>query len=64
MLHKNNTKEKRDLKINDVVIQEDKITQCNNWRRGKVEELIVSRDSKSRGAVLPAYKKLKIQSFH
>ena len=33
---KNNTKEKRELKINDVVlIQDDKITPRNNWRRGK-----------------------------
>ena len=42
--HKNNTNEKRELKINDVVlIQDVKITPRNNWRRGKVEELVVSR---------------------
>ena len=57
---KNNTKEKLELKINDVVlIQDDKITSRNNWRRGKVEELIVSRDSKIRGAVLCVYNKKK-----
>ena len=62
--HKNNTKEKQELKINDVVlIQDDKITPGNNWRRGKVEELIVSRDSKIRGAVLPVYNKKKDSTF-
>ena len=31
---KNNTKEKRELKINGVVlIQDDKLTPCNNWRK-------------------------------
>ena len=43
--------------MNNVVIKGDKITQRNNWRRGEVEELIVSRDSKIRGAVLRVYKK-------
>ena len=44
LYHKNNTK-KRELKISDVVlIQDDKIAPCNNWRRRKVEELIVSRN--------------------
>ena len=52
------------MKINDVVIQDDKITQRNNWRRGKVEELIVSRDSKICGAVLRVYKKIKIHRFY
>ena len=61
---KNNTKEKLELKINDVVlIQDDKITPRNNWRRGKVEELIVSRDSKIRGAVLCVYNKKKDSTF-
>ena len=61
---KNNTKEKLELKINDVVlIQDDKITSRNNWRRGKVEELIVSRDSKIRGAVLCVYNKKKDSTF-
>ena len=62
--HKNNTKEKREFKINDVVlIQDDKIPSCNNWKRGKVEELIVSRDSKIRGAVLRVYNKKKGSTF-
>ena len=62
--HKNNTKEKWELKIkNAVLVQEDKITPRNNWRRGKVEELIVSRDSKIRGAVLRVYKKKKDSKF-
>ena len=61
---KNNTKEKLELKINDVVlIQDDKITSRNNWRRGKVEELIVSRDSKIRGAVLRVYNNNKDSMF-
>ena len=39
--HKNNTKEKREWKINDVVlIQDDKITPRSNWKRGKVENPI------------------------
>ena len=62
--HKNNTKEKWELKITDVVlIQDDKITPLNNWRREKVEELIVSRDSKIRGAVLRVYNKKKDSTF-
>ena len=61
---KNNTKKKRELKINDVVlIQDDKTTPRNNWRKGKVEELIVSRDSKIRGAVLRVYNKKKDSTF-
>ena len=52
------------MKINNVVlIQDDKITPHNNWRKGKVEELIVSRDSKIRGAVLRVYKKKKDHTF-
>ena len=36
LYHKNNTNEKRELKINDVVlIQDNKITSHNNWRREK-----------------------------
>ena len=63
--HKNNTKEKWELKINDVVlIQDDKITPRNNWRRGKVEELIVSRDSKIRDAILRVYNKRKTLRFY
>ena len=55
---KNNAKEKRELRSNDVVlIQDDKITLRTNWGRGKVEELIVGRDSKIRGAVLRVYSK-------
>ena len=55
---KNNAKEKRELRINDVVlIQDDKITLRTNWGRGKVEELIVGRDSKICGAVLRVYNK-------
>ena len=55
---KNNAKEKRELRINDVVlIQDDKITLRTNWGRGKVEEMIVGRDSKIRGAVLRVYNK-------
>ena len=62
--HKNNTKEKWELKLNyAVLIQDEKITPCNNWRRGKVEELIVSRDSKIRGAVLRVYNKKKDSKF-
>ena len=62
---KNNTKEKLELKINDVVlIQDDKITPRNNWRRGKVEELIVSRDSKIRDAILRVYNKRKTLRFY
>ena len=57
---KNNAKEKRELRINDVVlIQDDKITLRTNWGRGKVEELIVGRDSKIRGAVLRVYNKTR-----
>ena len=48
------------MKINDVVlIQHDKITPYNNWRKETVEELIVSRGSKIRGAVLRVYSKKK-----
>ena len=55
---KNNAKEKRELRSNDVVlIQDDKITLRTNWGRGKVEELIVGRDSKIRGTVLRVYNK-------
>ena len=62
--HKKNTKEKRELKINDVVlIQDDKITPRNNWRRGKVEELIVSSDSNICGAVLCLYNQKKDSTF-
>ena len=62
--HKNNTNEKRELKINNVVlIQDDKITPHNNWRKGKVKELIVSRDSKIRGTVLRVYQKKKGHTF-
>ena len=61
---KNNKYEKRELKINDVVlIQDDKITPRKNWRREKVEELIVRRDSKIRGAVLRVYNKKKDSTF-
>ena len=61
---KNNTKEKREVKINDVVlIQDNKITPRNNWKRGKVEELMVNRDSKIRGAVLRVYNKKKDSTF-
>ena len=39
--------------INDVVLtQNDKITPRNNWRKRKIEELIVSTDIKTCGAVL------------
>ena len=52
------------MKINDVVlIQNGKITPRNNWRRGKVEELIVRRDSKIRRAVLHVYNKKKDSTF-
>ena len=62
--HKNNTNEKRELKINNVVsVQDDKITPRNNWRRGKVVDLIVSRDSKICGAVLHVYNKKKDSTF-
>ena len=48
------------MKINDVVlIQDDKITPRNKWKRGKVEELIVSRDSEIPGAVLRVFNKKK-----
>ena len=59
--YKNNTNEKRELKVTDVVlIQDYKITPRNNWRRGKVEELIVS----SGGAVLRVCKKRKTVRFY
>ena len=62
--NKNNTKEKQELKINDeVLIQDDKITPCSNWKRGNIEELIVSRDSKIPGAVLRVYNKKKDSTF-
>ena len=62
--HKNNAKEKWELKINNVVlIQDDKITPHNNWRREKVEELIVSRESKIRAPVLGVYNKKKDSTF-
>ena len=52
---------KRELKINNVVlIQDDKITPRSNWKRGKVEELIVSRDC---GAVLRVYNKQEDSTF-
>ena len=64
LLTKINTKEKQELKINDVVLtQDDKITPRNNWRREKVEELIASRDSKISGAVLSVYNKKKESTF-
>ena len=44
-------------------MQEDKITQRNNQKRGKVEKLTVSRDSKIRGAVLRVYSKKKDSTF-
>ena len=48
------------MKINDVVlIQNDKITPRNNWRRKKVKELIVSKGSKIRGSILYVYNKKK-----
>ena len=48
------------MKINDVVlIQDDKITPRNNRKNGKVDELIVSKDSKIRDAVLRVYNKKK-----
>ena len=63
-MYKLKLKEKRELKINDVVlIQDDKMTPRNNCRRGKVEELIVSRDSKILGAVLRVYNKKKDSTF-
>ena len=62
--HKNNTNEKWELKINDVVlIQDDKITQRNNQRRGKVGEMIVCRDSKTRDVVLLVDNKRKDFTF-
>ena len=40
------------MKVNDVMlIQDNKITPHNKWRKEKVEELIVSTDSKVCGAV-------------
>ena len=52
------------MKINSVVlIQDDKITPYNNWRRKRVEELIVSRESKTRGAILRVYNKKKDSTF-
>ena len=52
------------MKIKDVVlIQDFKITPRNHWRREKVGELIVSRDSKIRGAVLRVYNKKKGSTF-
>ena len=47
-----------------MLIQDDKITPRHNWRREKVEELIVSRDSKIRGAVLRVYNKRKTLRFY
>ena len=41
-------------------MQDDKITPRNNWRWGKVEELIVS---KIFGAVLLVYNKKKDSTF-
>ena len=62
--HKSNTKEKRESKINNVLlIKDDKTTPSNNSKRGKVEELIVSRDIKTRGAVLRVYNKKKDSTF-
>ena len=46
------------MKINDVVfIKGEKFTPRDNWRKVKVEELTVSRESKIRGAVLSLYNK-------
>ena len=51
------------MKINDaVLIQDNKITPRNNWRREKVQ-LIVSKDCKIHGAVLRAYNKKKDSTF-
>ena len=41
-------------------MQDDKITPRNNWRRGKVEELILSKIC---GAVLRVYNKKKNSTF-
>ena len=41
-------------------MQDDKITPRNNWRRGKVEELILSKIC---GAVLHVYNKKKNSTF-
>ena len=47
------------MKTNDaVLIQDDKITPRNNWKKEK-EELIVCRDNKIQGAVLRVYNKKK-----
>ena len=52
------------MKIDDtILIQDDKITPRNSFRRGKVEELIVSRDSKILDAVLRVYNKKKDSTF-
>ena len=51
------------MKINNVLIQDDKITPRNNWGGGRVEELIVSRDSKLRGAGFRVYNKKKDSTF-
>ena len=61
--YKSNINEKRELKINNVLIQDDKITPRNNWGRGRVEELIVSRDGKLRGAEFRVYNKKKDYIF-
>ena len=52
------------MKINNVLlIKDDETTPSNNSKRGKVEELIVSRDIKTRGAVLRVYNKKKDSTF-
>ena len=46
------------MKTNDaVLIQDDKITPRNNWKKEK--ELIVCRDNTIQGAVLRVYNKKK-----
>ena len=48
------------MKINDVLlIKGHKITLPKNWRKGKVEDLIVSKDNDIHGAVLSVYNKRK-----
>ena len=44
-------------------MQDNKITPRNNQKRGKAEELMVSRDSKICGAVLRVYSKKKDSTF-
>ena len=44
--------EKRELVEGDIVLIKDDNIPRNNWRKGKVEKLVIGKDGKTRGAKL------------